>query len=196
MFIIIPPDYEAKGVVPIAISDQDDEGRKVISGWIEAVRPIEHPLRQMTRRITGDVRNVSQVTETAVHTLSANHKEDLGPSPSRGVYVTATFAARNLKWGGQRSRRRLDVELRDLVRDSLAESSNFANEIENRDLVERLFARAKEIGREDLMLMINLYLGEEEDQIASAFGVCPNSRERNTLSQRLYRGIRGLLHSL
>ena len=44
--------------------------------------------------------------------------------------------------------------------------------------------------------MIDLYLSEAEDQIPDVFGVSPNSRERNTLSQRLYRGIRSLFESL
>src|ERR1041385_560706 len=150
----------------------------------------------MTRRITGDVRHVSQVTERAVHSLSRNHGEKLGRSPSSGVYVTAKYAARNLKWGGHRFRQGWDVELAELVRDSLADPCDFVNEFENRDLVDRLFARAKELGRDDLMLMINLYLSEAEDQMPSAFGVRPNSRERNSLSKRLTRGIRGLFHSL
>ena len=73
MYVIIPPDHADSGVVPICISDVDYKGRLGVPAWIEAVKPIAEPLRDMTTVVTGDVRNVSQVTEEAVHSLSARH---------------------------------------------------------------------------------------------------------------------------
>jgi len=131
-----------------------------------------------------------------VHALSADNGEDLGRKPSSRIYTAATWRAKDLRAGGKRYRLGLDVELSNLVRDSLAEPGDFANYVEEHDLVERLRARAMELGREDLAKMIDMYIAEEEDQIPVVFGVRPNSRARNSLSQRFYRGVRRLLQGL
>lgn len=196
MYVIIPPDHAELGVVPICISDVDYEGRIVVPGWIEAVKPIADPLRAMTKAITGDARNVSQVTEESVHSLSARNGDNLGRNPSSRVYASARHRARNLKAGGARKRKGLEIEVRALVLDCLSVRPEFASEFENREFLERLRTKARERGREDLETLIDLYLADAEDQIPIAFGVRPNSRERNTLTKRLYRGIRGLLASL
>jgi hypothetical protein len=196
MYVIIPPDHAERGVVPICISDVDYEGRIVVPGWIEAVKPIADPLRKMASRITGDVRNVSQVTEEAVHGLSAKRGENFGRRPSSQVFASAKWRARNLKAGGARGRKGLEIEFRDIVIDCLAVRPKFPCEVENNDLVERLREKARELGRSDLETMIDLYLSDAEDEIPFAFGVRPNSQERNTLTRRLYRGIRSLLGSL
>ena len=110
MYVVIPPDHAERGVVPICISDVDYEGRTVVTGWIEAVKPIADPLRRMATVITGDVHNVSQVTEEAVHSLSARHGENLGRKPSSRVFASARWRARDLIMGGARGRKGLEVE--------------------------------------------------------------------------------------
>ncbi len=196
MYVVIPPDYAEIGVVPICISDVDYEGRLVVPGWIEAVKPIADPLRAMTKAITGDTHNVSQVTEESVHSLSARNGDNLGRNPSSRVYASAKHRALNLRAGGARRRKGLDVEVRAMVLGSLSIRPEFASALENREFFERLRNKAREMGRFDVETMINLHLSDAEDQIPIVFGVRPNSRERNTLSQRLYRGMRGLLSSL
>jgi hypothetical protein len=196
MYIVIPPDHAERGVVPICISDVDYEGRLVVPGWIEAVKPIAEPLRRMTSVITGDVHNVSQVTEEAVHSLSARRGEKLGRKPSSQVFASAKWRAHNLKLGDSRVRKGLEVEFREIMAECLTVAPDFAGAIENQDLVARLRKRARERGRHDLETLLDLYLSGAEDQIPRVFGVQPNSQERNTLSQRFYRGIRSLLESL
>jgi hypothetical protein len=196
MYVVIPPDHAERGVVPICISDIDYRGQLVVPAWIEAVKPIADPLRDMTAVVTGDVHNVSQITEEAVHSLSARHGEKLGRKPSNQVYASAKWRAQNLRAGGARSRKGLEVEFRDIVVNCLQFPPDFAGVVENRDLIERLRSKAQEMGRSDLETMIDLYLSESEDQIPVVFGVSPNSRERNTLTKRLYRGIRSLFESL
>src|SRR4051812_31472687 len=190
MYVVIPPDHAQRGVVPICISDVDYRGRLVVPAWIEAVKPIADPLRELAQVVTGDVHNVSQVTEEAVHSLSARHGEKLGSKPSNQVYASARWRAQNLKAGSGRNRKGLEVEFRDIVVDCLRVEPDFADICEKRNLVERLRDKARELGRSDLETMIDLYLSEAEDQIPVVFGVAPNTRERNTLTQRLYRGIR------
>lgn len=196
MYVVIPPDYARRGVVPICISDTDDEGRRVVQGWIAAVNPIADPLRRMSASVTGDVRNVSQVTEEAVHSLSALRGLELGTDPSKQVYSSATWRARLLKHGGRRQLKRLDVEFRDLYIDCVQTRPEFVAALERQNLIERLTRKALDMEREDLAIMIDLYLSEAEDQIPTVFGVSPNSRERNTLTKKLYRGLRKVLASL
>lgn len=196
MYVVIPPDHAERGIVPICINDVDYQGRLVVPAWIEAVKPIADPLREMTSSVTGNVHLVSQVTEEAVHSLSARHGEDLGSKPSSRVYASAKWRAQNLKAGGARKRKGLEVEFRDIFVELLQSQPQFAETLENRDLVERLRDKAQEMGCSDLEIMIDLYLGESEDQIPIIFGVRPNSRERNTLTKRLYRGIRSLFERL
>src|SRR3954462_11727151 len=99
MYVVMRPDHAELGVVPICISDVDHQGRLVVPAWIEAVKPIAEPLRSMTEVVTGDVHNVSQVTEEAVHSLSARHGEKLGRRPSSQVYASARWRARELRAG-------------------------------------------------------------------------------------------------
>lgn len=196
MYVVIPPDHAERRVVPICISDVDYHGRLVVPAWIEAVEPIADPLREMTEIVTGDVHNVSQITEEAVHSLSARHGEKLGRKPSSQVYASAKWRAQNLKAGGSRSRKGLEVEFRDVFVECVQAQPAFADIVETRDIIDRLRGKAREIGRSDLETLIDLYLAEAEDQIPVVFGVPPNSRERNTLTKRLYRGIRSLFESL
>ncbi len=196
MYVIIPPDHAERGVVPICISDVDEKGRRVYPGWIEAVKPIADPLRKMTAVITGDVCNVSLVSEGAVHSLSARNGEKLGAKPSSQVFAAARYRAKTFAAGGWGKRKGKEVEFRDFYIDQMQSPAAFDRTITDRDFVDRLREKARLIGRKDLETMIDLYLSGAEDEIPSVFNVLPNTQERNTLSQRLFRGIRKLSESL
>ena len=122
--------------------------------------------------------------------------ERLGRKPSSQVYASARWRAEILKVGSARRRKGLEVEFRDIVVACLQPEPDFASMVENRDLIDQLRSKAQRMGRSDLEMMIDLYLSEAEDQIAAVFGVAPNSRERNTLTKRLYRGIPEAIESL
>jgi hypothetical protein len=197
MYVVIPPDHDKQGVVPICINDVDYQGRLVVPGWIEAVKPIANRLRDMTANITGNVLNVSEVTEEAVHSLSGRHGENLGREPSGRVFISAKWRAQNLRSGGSRGRKGIELQFREfIVEDLEVQQPSFVGAVETRNLIERLRAKARESGRSDLELMIDLYLSDAEDQLPAIFGVTPNSQERNTLTKRLYRGLRTLFESL
>ena len=196
MYVLIPADYEAQGVVPIGISDVDYEGRLVAPGWIEAVKPVAGSLRRITALITGDVGNVSQLAEETVHALSADNGENLGRNPSCRIYVGVKWRARNLRDGGSRKRKRIETELLDEYIDTVQCLPEFANDLEARDLVEHLIERARQRERADLEQVIDLFLADAEREIPSVFGVRRGSPERKKLSVRLYRGLRKLLASL
>src|SRR5437588_5076730 len=81
-FVVIPPNYVEKRVVPILIRTMDDLGNQVYHGWIEAVQPIAKTLRFLAKRVIRDEWRVSELTESSVHMLSRLHGERLGRSPS------------------------------------------------------------------------------------------------------------------
>jgi hypothetical protein len=196
MYVIIPPDHAERGVVPICINDVDERGQPVYHGWIEAVEPIADPLREMTAVITGDVCNVSLISEGAVHSLSARNGKKLGERPSAQVFAAARWRAKNFAAGGSRKRKGKETEFRNFFLDLFHSPPAFEQMVADRDFVERLRQKAQECGRPDLETMIDLYLSESEDEIPTVFNVRPNTQERNTLSQRLFRGIRKLSESL
>jgi hypothetical protein len=196
MLVVIPSDYAEQDVVPICISDVDRHNRRVFRGWIEAVRLVADPLRALARNVVGDVWRVSELTEGSVHALSARHGESLGHSPSGRIYADARWRAKDLAGGGRRARVGREVELRNHMLACLKEPHDFRAAVEDRELIERLRTRLKLLRRDDLLTMMHLYLSDAEDQIPAAFGTTPNSRARNTLSQRFYRGIRKAIRLL
>jgi hypothetical protein len=190
MLVVIPPDYETKGIIPICISDVDDDGRVVHRGWIEAVPRVADRLRSLARNVIGDAMCVSELTEGSVHSLNALHGEKFGRSPSRRIYVDAWWRAKDIAAGGRRARVGREIELKEQMLACMREPYDFARAFEDREFMERLEVRLDNLGMDDLKLMLQLYLSDAEDQIPRVFGIEPNSRERNTLSQRWRRGIR------
>ena len=195
-FVVIPENYEDLGVAPICISDTDPEGRSVAPGWIRAVRPITGPLRRLASNVLGDIWRVSELTESSVHQLSARHGDNLGPAPSRAIYVDASRRASDLAAGGRRARIGLERELKNHVLANIREPYSFEKALEDREFLQRLETCLRTLGQNDLQVLLNLYLSECEDQIPALFGVQPNSSARNTLSQRFYRGMRKALKLL
>ncbi|HYO81128.1 MAG TPA: hypothetical protein VES20_06985, partial [Bryobacteraceae bacterium] len=59
-------DPDRDRILPICLPARDDDGKPIAWGWFEAVARIENPLRNLTRRVLGDERYVSEVTETAL----------------------------------------------------------------------------------------------------------------------------------
>src|SRR4051794_28944090 len=83
--ITIPFDYDEKAypsVVPICICDTDANGNQIHPAWFElGVAPVADQLRRMTRRVLNDVCRVSEITESAVHSVWRSRGSDLGTNP-------------------------------------------------------------------------------------------------------------------
>ena len=113
--ITIPFDYDPRrdgeSVVPIYLNDIDDNGETIFFGWIEAVVPIQENLRNLSRRVLGDVWRVSEVTDLAIHRLWNKHRENLGCHPGFRVYRTAKRAAHGLEDPGAREHLALNRSL-------------------------------------------------------------------------------------
>jgi hypothetical protein len=194
-FVIIPDDHEKTGVIPIGICLTDHRGNPVNHGWIEAVRPIAEPLRYLARVIMQDVRRVSELAEGSVHALSARFGAQLGRSPSMRIWVDAKWRARDLAAGSRKARKQKqkEVPLSDHTKGRLKESYDFVKAVENRDLVERLFERFRQLGYSDAIQMMEMYMSDSNDRIlwsdpaiAKLFGA-ESKRARNTRSAQFWR---------
>ena len=106
------------------------------------------------------------------------------------------WRARNLRDGGSRKHKRIEIELLDEYIDTVQCPPEFANDLEARDLVEHLIERARQRERADLERVINLFLADAEREIPTVFGVQRGTPERKKLSTQIYRGLRRLLASL
>lgn len=192
-FVIIPENYEQKGVIPICICTVDGDGNPVYPGWIEAVPPIADRLRNLARVVIQDVRRVSEVTEASVHSLSSRFGPDMGRNPSNRIWVDAKWRARDLAAGGCRARKKKEVALRDGMNALLREPFDFGRALENRDLVDHLFRRLHEEGYTEAVEMMKMYMSDSDDRILwsdpaveKIFGA-HSKRERNTRSGQFWR---------
>lgn len=140
--ITIPFDYAEHrypGVVPICIADTDNMGNPVHREWIDhGVVPVTSNLIGMAERLLGDKFLASEITEYAVHSLSRTHGSEIGERPSVKVLNRARNHAVDLRDGGRRYRRKLDVELFDKTLDLIEEQYNFAAAFEAKDTLDRL----------------------------------------------------------
>jgi hypothetical protein len=194
--VLIPRNYAEERVVPICIRAIDNVGRSVHRGWIEAVWPVADRLRHLARRILDDVWRVSELTEASVHGLNERYGKDLGCTPSARILSDAKWRVLDLAAGGRRPRVGRDVDLRDETLAAMADPGDFARAYEDREFLQRLEERLKSTGQADTLIMLQMYLSNSEDEIASVFGIERNSRGRNRLSQRFRRSMQKALKLL
>jgi hypothetical protein len=188
--ITIPFDYDEKlhpDVVPICISDTDRKGNPIHPAWVElGVVPVAERLRTMSHRILKDVFRVSEVTETAVHSLSRNRGADLGTNPELIVYKSAEWCAVDLKAGGRRARTGYDVELFAETLDQLRDEFDLITAAETKDVLDKLVVQATELGMDVAVEMVPMILrGASAQEYEKQFG-----KKRNTLTQMFFRNMR------
>jgi DNA-directed RNA polymerase specialized sigma24 family protein len=198
--ITIPFDYDPQrdggSVVPIYLSDTDDDGETIFFGWIEAVIPVQDKLRAVSRRVLGDVWRVSELTDLTIHHLWRKYGENVGRNPAFRVYVTAKRMAYSLEDPGARVHLALNISL-----DALEEYRDHALFRDNPDTesvyhtnldLGRFEAKLRELGREEefevyMMLKAGYYWYE----IGQRLGRNPNTVYRQF--RRLLRRIAGHL---
>jgi hypothetical protein len=155
--ITIPFDYDpqrhGESLVPIYITDTDDEGEQIAFGWIEAVIPIQDQLRFLSRRVLGDVWRVSELTEITIQHLWHKYRDNLGPDPSHRIYSTARRKAHGLEDPGARVHRGINLSLDALYeyrKDSLAWNDASAGPTISRELnLRRLEQKLKQFAKDD-----------------------------------------------
>ena len=188
--ITIPFDYSEEThphVIPICIAEIDTRGNPVHRAWVEhGVVPVVGGLLKIADRLLADKFRASEITEYAVHSLSRTHGENLGDRPSVKVLNRARLHAVDLRAGGRRSRRKLDVELFVETLDALQDQYNFAAAIEADDMVDKIVAQLDVLGLERVKELVPWMLRDAEGhELTSEFG-----QKRNTITTRFYRGMR------
>jgi hypothetical protein len=188
--ITIPFDYDEKlhpSVVPICICDTDVSGNQIHPAWFElGVAPVADQLRRMTRRVLNDVCRVSEITESAVHSVWRNRGSDLGTNPELVVLKRAKWHAEDARAGGRRARTGYDVELFSETVDRLRDEFDLIAEAESKDILDKLVAQAVELGMTETAEMVPMMLrGCSAEEYVSRFG-----KKRNTLTQMFFRNMR------
>ena len=188
--ITIPFDFdenEHRGVVPIGINTVDANGNEIPRGWIEqGVVPVADPLRKIAARVLNDVWRVSEIADHAVHSLARRNGDNLGEAPGLRVLKTAHWYAEDLRVGGRRYRRSMDVELFESTLESLQDQADMVKELEDRDTVDKLMVQLARMGLDEVRQMVPMMLRDcDADEFRAKFG-----KSRNTISQQFYRGVR------
>jgi hypothetical protein len=188
--VTIPFDYDEKSagsVVPICIDDIDSEGTPIPLRLIElGVVPVADVLRKIAARVLKDVWRVSEITELATHSLWRTNGKNFGDAPSFRILKRAQMFAEDLRVGGQRARRKADVELFSTTLETLQDQYDLTSHLEAKDTLDRLMDQLERLGMDDIREMVPMMLRDcEAEELVSRFG-----KGRNTISQRFYRGMR------
>lgn len=188
--ITIPFDYDEQrhpSVVPICICDTDAEGNRIHPAWFElGVAPMAERLRSMSQRVLNDVFRVSEIAETAVHSIWRNRGDDLGTNPHLIVYKWAKWIAEDLRAGGRRARTGYDVELFTETVERLRDEYDLIAETETNDVLDKLVAQATKMGMAETVEMVPMMLrGCSAEEYVKRFG-----KKRNTLTQMFFRNMR------
>ena len=188
--ITIPFDYDEithPQVVPICIEDIDERGRPVYRGWIEhGVVPVADALVRISGRVLGDKYRASEIAEYSVHSLSRTHGENLGEYPATMVLNRARLQALDLRAGGRRARRKLDVELFVETLESLEDQVDIAARYEAQEMLEKIVEQLDLLGLDSVKALLPwMRRNSEGHELTREFG-----QKRNTLTTRFYRGMR------
>lgn len=188
--ITIPFDYNElthPQVVPICIADTDANGNPVYTGWIEhGVVPVVDRLIRIAGRVLSDKYRASEITEYAVHSLSRTYGDEIGDRPAIKVLNRARYHAEDLRVGGRRARRNLDVELFVGTLDSLQDQFDIAAAFEAEEMLDRIVDQLDVLGLDHVKELLPWMLRNAEGhELTSQFG-----EKRNTLTTRFYRGMR------
>jgi len=188
--ITIPFDYSETthpNIVPICVAKIDEKGNPVYRGWIDqGVAPVVNGLIKIAERLLEDKFRASEITEYAVHTLSRIHGENLGEKPSLKVLNRARYHAVDLRAGGRRARRKLDVELFADTLESLQDQYNLASHYEAAETLDKLIEQVESLRLDHVRELLPLMLRNAEgDELVARFG-----QKRNTITKRFYRAMR------
>ena len=188
--ITVPFDYTElthPRIIPICIADIDVRGAPVCRGWIEhGVVPVVDPLLKIAERLLADKYRASEIAEYAVHSLSRTHGNEIGDRPTVKVLNRARLYAVDLRAGGRRSRRKLDVELFVQTLESLQDQYDIAAHLEAKDTLDRIIKQLESLGLDRVKELLPWMLQNAEGhELTREFG-----QKRNTITTRFYRGMR------
>jgi hypothetical protein len=188
--ITIPFDYDEithPQVIPICIADTDAYGNQVHAGWIEhGVVPVVDKLIRIAARLLSDKYRASEITEYAVHSLSRTHGDNIGDRPAIKILNRARLHAIDLRAGGRRARRKLDVELFAETLESLEDRYDHVAAFEAKETLDKILEQVDLLGLDHVKELLPWMLRNAEGhELTSQFG-----QKRNTITTRFYRGMR------
>jgi hypothetical protein len=150
------------------------------------VVPAVDGLIRIAERLLFDKYRASEIAEYAVHSLSRTHGENIGDRPAVKVLNRARLHAVDLRAGGRRARRKLDVELFVETLDALQDQYDFAAALETEQIVDILVAQLDVLGLDRVKEFVPFMLRNADGrELSSEFG-----QKRNTITTRFYRGMR------
>ena len=181
--ITVPFDYSETthpGVVPISIRDTDVRGDPIHREWIDyGVVPVTKNLLRIAERLLHDKFRASEITEYAVHSLSRTHGNQIGDRTGIKVLNRARLHAVDLRAGGRRSRRQLDVESFAETLEALEDKTDFAAALEARDTLNRIMEEVERLGMQRVKELLPLMLHNAEGHELSVCSVKSGTRSRN-----------------
>lgn len=188
--ITIPSGYSERThpkIIPICINDTDKDGNLVHAAWIShGAAPALDGLVKIAKRLLFDSYRASEISEYAVHSLSRVHGENLGEQPSVKVLNRARLHAVDLRAGGRRARRSLDVELFAETLDTLEENYDFLADLMATESLDKIVEQLDLLGLDRIKEMVPYMLRNADGrELSSVFG-----EKRNTITTRFYRGMR------
>jgi hypothetical protein len=167
-FVTIPFEYEnlpaqrQAAIIPICIKRTDRDGKPITWGWFDAAARVQQRLRSLARYVLKDECQVSELAESALHSLWYKHGSDLGRSPGRRVYTQARWQAQDLKAGSRNIRRGILVALDDVdlaVRDRLlADPEDYSRMYQHKLDLDAASDRLVTEGCEDASRILDLLL--------------------------------------
>jgi hypothetical protein len=167
-FVTIPFEYEdlpaprQAAIIPICIQRTDRDGSPIAWGWFDAAARVQQRLRSLARYVLEDECQVSELAESALHSLWYKHGSDFGRSPGRRLYTQARWQAQDLKAGGRNTRRGVLLALDDVdqaVRDSLmADPADYSQMYQRKLDLDAVTERLVNEGCEDASRILDLLL--------------------------------------
>jgi len=172
------PASEQKAIIPICIAAEDSRGTPIARVWFdEGVAPIQDHLRKIARIQLGDIRRVSELTETVVHKLWERYGADAGDLPWKRVFMWALWEARELNAGGSTWYLRHAVPLAiesmegEVHEPSLADPTDYGKLYQQRLLISLVERRIDEQHRDDIRQLLELLrAGYTWDEIGQRLG--------------------------
>jgi hypothetical protein len=188
--ITIPFDYSEQthpDVIPICIAAADKHGNPIHREWVEhGVVPVTDRLVKIAQFLLADKFRTSEITEYAVHSLSRTFGSDVGDRPTVMVLNRARHRAVDLRAGGRRARRRLDVPLFPETLDQLEDQLDLVRSLEASETLDKIVEQLDVLGLDFVKELLPWMLRNTEGhELTSMFG-----QKRNTLTVRFFRGMR------
>lgn len=159
--VTIPFDYDSgryrPSLIPIYLSLYDQHGREIPRPWFDAVTRVVEYLRNLARKVLGDVWRVSELADLCVQAQWRDHGEHFGKYPHRRIAEYARWKAADLRCGHWRLRRGIEILLGDRA-ERLHDPFDYEAAFQDVRTVEQLRSHLRDTGKSDLVAALDMTL--------------------------------------